>query len=47
MNESIRPEFLERLIGGEVEQVEGGEGAFDDSAYEDGPDEDEGEFEET
>lgn len=33
-------EFMERLIGGEVEQVEGGEGAFDADAYEDAEDDD-------
>jgi hypothetical protein len=43
----ISKQFLERLVGGEVEQVEGGVGAFDDSAYEDPEDDDDGEFEET
>lgn len=44
MNENS-PEFIARLIGGEIEPVEGGEGAFDDEAF---MEEDDGEeFEET
>lgn len=42
---SERQQFIERLIGGEVEPVEGGEGAFDEEAFED--EEDGEEFEET
>lgn len=42
-----RPEFVERLIGGEIEIVEGGEPAFDDEAFESDNDEEFDEFEET
>ncbi len=45
----VSKQFLERISDGEIEQVEGGEGAFDPEDYEDEPDdeEDAGEFEES
>jgi hypothetical protein len=38
MSDPVTPEFLARLIGGEIEVVEGGEPAFDDADFEDDAD---------